>query len=75
MGETARSSYERGWEHKDDIRQLKPSSHLLKHLVDKHEGSDFSQIDLRMEILSFSICQKSNFVSFGEFELASFTLY
>jgi hypothetical protein len=54
IGETCRSAYERGFEHIDDIRQLKPSSHLLKHLVDQHEGEDFGQVDFRMEIVTYS---------------------
>ena len=45
---------ERGFEHLDDIRQLKTSSHLLKHLLDKHEREDWDEIDIRMEIKNFS---------------------
>ena len=54
VGETCRSAFERGFEHVDDIRQLKPTSHMLKHLVDKHENENFDEIDFRMEIISFS---------------------
>ena len=54
IGETARSAHERGNEHLDDIRQLKPSSHLLKHLLDKHEEENFDDIDFRMEVIKFS---------------------
>jgi hypothetical protein len=54
IGETCRSAYERGVEHMDDIRQLKPTSHLLKHLVDQHENEDFDFINIRMEIINFS---------------------
>ena len=53
-GETARSAHERGFEHLDDIRQLKTSSHLIKHLLDKHEKEDWDMIDFRMEIKTFS---------------------
>jgi hypothetical protein len=54
VGETARSVHERGFEHLDDIRQLKTSSHLLKHLLDKHENETWNEIDFRMEIKTFS---------------------
>ena len=54
VGETCRSAFERGFEHVDDIRQLKPTSHMLKHLVDKHETENFDEIDFRMEVISFS---------------------
>jgi hypothetical protein len=45
VGETCRSAYERGFEHLNDIKRLKPSSHMLKHLID---------VEFRMEVLSFS---------------------
>ena len=54
VGETCRSAYERGFEHINDIKQLKPSSHMLKHLIDKHENENFDDIEFMMEILSFS---------------------
>ena len=54
LGETCRSAYERGFEHLNDVKQLKPSSHMLKHLIDKHEHDNFDDIEFRMEILSFS---------------------
>ena len=38
----------------DDIRQLKPSSHLLKHLLDQHEEEEFDTVDLRMEDMMFA---------------------
>ena len=54
VGETCRSAYERGFEHINDIKQLKPSSHMLKHLIDKHENENFDDIEFMMEFLSFS---------------------
>ena len=36
IGETCRSSYERGAEHLSDMRLIKTGSHLLKHVLDKH---------------------------------------
>ena len=37
VGETSRSAYERGWEHLNDLSQLKKTSHMLKHIVATHE--------------------------------------
>ena len=54
VGETCRSAYERGLEHYNDIKGLNPSSHMLKHLIDKHEYENFEEVDFRMEVLSFS---------------------
>ena len=34
IGETSRSCFERGMEHLNDMRQLKPASHLLRHALD-----------------------------------------
>ena len=38
IGESNRSSYERGKEHLEDFLRLDSGSHLLKHLVTKHPG-------------------------------------
>ena len=54
VGETCCSAYERGIEHLNDIKQLKPSSHMLKHIIDKHEHEDFDRVEFRMEVLSYS---------------------
>ena len=53
IGETSRSVFERGTEHLADVRQLKTSSHILKHLVDMHEGEEDGSIDIRMKVLRF----------------------
>ena len=37
IGETCRSVWERSSEHQADLRCLNPTSHLLKHMVDRHE--------------------------------------
>ena len=44
IGESSRSCYERSKEHQNDMRQLKPSSHLLRHALDQHEGEQLSSI-------------------------------
>ena len=38
IGETCRSVWERATEHLADLKNLSPASHLLKHILDKHEG-------------------------------------
>ena len=40
IGETARSIYERGFEHENDWENLKLDSHMLKHVLDKHENDE-----------------------------------
>ena len=39
IGESSRSTYERGFEHQRDARDLKTTSHILKHILEKHPGS------------------------------------
>ena len=53
VGETAHSVFERSNEHLSDIEQLKPSSHLLKHLLDQHEEEDHKAIIFNLKIISF----------------------
>ena len=38
IGESARSVYERLWEHQDSLEQLSPDSHMIKHIVEMHPG-------------------------------------
>ena len=40
IGETARSAYERGVEHKNDLDKLQEDSHMLKHISMKHRGEE-----------------------------------
>ena len=51
IGETSRSSYERGWEHLNDLTQLKSSSHMLKHIVLNHPDQELDKIMFGMRIL------------------------
>ena len=51
IGETARSAYERGLEHKNDLEKLQEDSHLLKHIATKHRGEDLDNIKFGMKIL------------------------
>ena len=40
IGETSRSSYERGIEHYKDLEFKRHKSHMLKHAVNHHEKMD-----------------------------------
>ena len=51
IGESSRSSYERGWEHLNDLTQLKSSSHMLKHIVLNHPEQEPDKIKFGMRIL------------------------
>ena len=53
IGESARSCYERGLEHVNDCEQLKPGSHMLKHVLDKHDGQQPGEIEFRMRVLKY----------------------
>jgi hypothetical protein len=53
IGETAKSSYERGFEHQYDRKNLSTTSHMLKHIIDKHEEENHSQIEFRMKVLQY----------------------
>ena len=58
VGETAKSAHERGGEHVYDMKNLSIASHMLKHVVDKHEGEKIPEIEWRMKVLKF---HKSSF--------------
>ena len=51
IGETSRSFYERGQEHKKDLEYYRPKSHLLRHEVEKHPNLYPTEIDFRAKIL------------------------
>ena len=51
VGETSRSSFERGWEHVNDMAQLKNSSHMLKHVLLNHKEQDMEHVKFGMKIL------------------------
>ena len=58
VGETGRSSFERGWEHLNDLATLKSSSHMLKHCITHHENQDMGQVRFGMKVIQYS---KSSF--------------
>ena len=53
IGESSRSCYERGWEHQGDCDQLKPGSHMLKHIIDKHGGKQPGEVQFKMRAIKF----------------------
>ena len=54
MGESSRSAYERGWEHINDMAQLKSSSHMLKHTVGVHQNEDMEKVHFGMRVHKFT---------------------
>ena len=51
IGETSRSCYERTQEHQNDMQQLKPSSHMLQHVLDQHEGEPIARVRFGVEVI------------------------
>ena len=51
IGESARSSYERGLEHQRDFSEMKLDSHMLKHYLDMHEDTPMEEVMFGMKIL------------------------
>ena len=54
IGETARSAYERGWEHQDALRKLQEDSHLLKHVAHYHQGVPMEEIKFGMRVKRYA---------------------
>ena len=40
-------------EHLQDMRLITNGSHLLKHVLDKHEGETLDEVDFRMKVVKF----------------------
>ena len=57
VGESNRSSYERGWEHLNDLATLNPRSHMLKHVLTHHPNEDMFSVELGMSVRKF--CKSS----------------
>jgi hypothetical protein len=51
IGETARSTYKRGFEHLSDLLNLSQKSHMLGHYVKSHMGEDFGKMRFQMRTL------------------------
>ena len=54
VGETSRSIYERTQEHKNDIEALKSSSHVLRHLLDRHENDSWREVEFGAKVLEYT---------------------
>ena len=52
IGETSRSIYERGIEHKKDLQFRRTRSHLLRHCVEIHSDENPDKIEFGMRLLS-----------------------
>ena len=47
----SRSISERAWEHQNDRDQLKPDSHLVKHIIDKYEGENIRSMKFGVSVV------------------------
>ena len=54
IGESARSVYERSWEHLNDFQNLSTKSHLLKHAVELHLDEDLSKLQFGIKVLKYT---------------------
>ena len=54
IGETARSPFERGFEHLSDVLNLSLKSHMLRHYVDSHMGEDFDSMKFHMKVIRYT---------------------
>ena len=54
IGETARSTHERGLEHWADAMSLNPKSHILKHYAEHHMGEKIEEVRFNMKVLKFA---------------------
>ena len=55
VGDSGRSGYERGFKHLNQLANLSSKSHMLmlRHMLDRHVGKDFSEIKWGMFITRF----------------------
>ena len=58
IGESAKSAFERGANHLYDRKNLDMGSHMLKHSIECHEGTDPEKVRFHMKILKY---HKSSF--------------
>ena len=56
-GETSRTTYERGWEHLNDMACLRTTSHMLKHAMLEHTEQKLEAVQFGMKIIR--TCQSS----------------
>ena len=53
IGESARSSFERGSEHWSDMINLNQGSHILKHALQSHENDPLEEMEFGMRVLRY----------------------
>ena len=51
IGETSWSVFEHALEHQNDVDQLKPSSPMLRHILEMHEDEERSKVEFGMMVL------------------------
>ena len=51
IGETSRSTFERGWEHLNDLTTLSSKSHMLKHILTDHPDENIKNIKFGIRII------------------------
>ena len=54
IGETNRSTFERGWEHQSDYTNLSTKSHMLKHAVEMHPEEGLDKIEFGMKVIRYT---------------------
>jgi hypothetical protein len=54
VGESGRSLYERSFEHLSDLENLSTKSHMLKHLVDKHDKEEMDNIKFGIKVIKYA---------------------
>ena len=54
VGETARSTFERSWEHVHDMKSLSTKSHMLKHAVDARPNEELSTLRFGIKVIKYA---------------------
>ena len=54
IGESCRTSYERGTEHWRDAMDLNEGSHMMKHYLQYHEGESLESMDFNMRVIRYN---------------------
>ena len=54
LGETCRSVWESAGKYLADLKSLNPTSHLLKHILDKHEEEGIDEIKFGIRVVKFT---------------------
>jgi hypothetical protein len=54
IGESNRSTFERGWEHQSDYTNLSTKSHMLKHAVEMHPEEGLDKVEFGMKVIRYT---------------------